>query len=209
MSENDLVPQNDYYAGFLYGKVFDPFSDYLRGLISEMVPENARVLDIGCGTGYQLLKMAPKIKAGIGVDLSERMLAFARKQQDKEGVDHLSFELASAADLSRFGDGEFDLATMTLLLHEMESESRIPALKEMARVSKRQIIADYAVSPGLVSSALMHLVEMTCGIFHYHRFRSYLKAGGAPGLFRRTGLRIAREQKAVLGTVRVWACEKE
>ena len=121
----------------------------------------------------------------------------------------MSFDLASAGDLSRFGDGEFDPATMVLVLHEMESELRIAALKEMARVSKRQIIADYAASPGPISSALMHLVEMTCGIFHYHLFRSYLKDGGAPGLFRRTGLRIAREETAVLGTVRVWLCEKE
>ncbi len=209
MSANDLVPKNDFYAGFLYNKFFDPFTKHMRDLICAQVPKNTHVLDVGCGTGYQLLRMASKIKAGVGVDLADRMIAFARKQQEKEGVDHLSFDLASADDLSQFGDNEFDLATMTLVLHEMDTELRIPALKEMARVSKRQIIADYAVSPGLFCSAVMYLMEITVGIFHYHLFRSYLKDDGASGLFRKIGFRIVREETALLGMVRIWVCEKE
>ena len=209
MPTNDIVPKNDFYAGFLYNKLLDPLTNHMRDLICTQIPENTHALDVGCGTGHQLLRMAPKIKAGTGVDLSDRMIAFANKLKEKERVDHLSFELASAADLSQFGDNEFDLANMTLVLHEMETELRIPALKEMVRVSKRQIITDYTASPGLFRSALTHLVEMTVGIFHYHLFRSYLKDGGAAGLFRKIGLNIVREETALLGTARIWVCEKE
>ena len=120
----------------------------------------------------------------------------------------MSFNLSRASDLSRFGDDKFDLATITLVLHEIEAEHRIPALKEMARISKRLIITDYASSPNLFSFALMHLLEMTAGIFHHHLFRSYMSHDGAPGLFKKMGLRIVREESAMLGMVRVWVCEK-
>ncbi len=50
---------------------------------------------------------------------------------------------------------------------------------------------------------------MTVGIFHYHLFLSYLKDGGAAGLFRKIGLNVVREEKDVLGSSRIWVCEKE
>ncbi len=39
-------------------------------------------------------------------------------------------------------------------------------------------------------------------------FAPKLKDGGVPGLFRKIGLRIIREETALLGMVRVWVGEK-
>ncbi len=207
MPENTLVTKNDFYAGFLYHTFFDPFTTHLRDLVSELAPPGSSVLDVGCGTGYQLLRMASRIETGTGIDRADRMIAYARKQQAKRGKANLTFDLADAADLSRFRDNEFDLATMTLVLHEMETEQRLPALKEMIRVSRRQIIADYALAPGFVGLAAMNLLELTVGIFHYHFFRSYLAGGGGPGLFQKTGLRIVSQQTALMGMITIWSCE--
>jgi ubiquinone/menaquinone biosynthesis C-methylase UbiE len=181
----------------------------MRDLICNYIPELATVIDIGCGTGYQLFRMASKIEKGVGVDLADRMISFALEQQKKEKADNLTFHLASAVDLHQFEDNEFDLATMTLVLHELDYELQAPALKEMARVSKRQIIADWEVSPGLSRSALTHLMEMTAGKSHYPSFRSYLKEDGVPGLCRKTGLRIIREEAVLLGMAGIWVCDKE
>ena len=46
---------------------------YLRFLI----PENARILELGCGTGHLLAALRPSF--GVGVDFSEAMIAEARK----------------------------------------------------------------------------------------------------------------------------------
>ena len=93
MPVNSLTPKNNFYSGRLYSTLFDPFSTKMRDLICTLVPDNTRVLDVGCGTGYQLLRMSDKIKSGVGIELSDKMIAFAVKQQEKKGLDHLSFEL--------------------------------------------------------------------------------------------------------------------
>jgi SAM-dependent methyltransferase len=208
MTEQPLVSKNDFYAGFLYHVFFDPFTSHLRSLVAAVVPAGSSVLDVGCGTGYQLLRLAPHITTGVGVDLADRMIAFARKKQKKKGFDNLSFGLANAGDLSRYGDNEFDVSTLTLVLHEMATDLRLPAINEMARVSKRQIIADYTLSPGFLSLIPMYLMEISVGILHYHLFRSYMKNGAAPELFRQAGLRVVSQETAMLGMVRIWTCEK-
>lgn len=207
MQQIDLTPKNDYYAGFPYNKLIDPLASHLRDQICIHVPENSHVLDMGCGTGHQLFKMAPKIKTGIGIDLSDRMIAFANDQKVRKGFNHLSFDLASGSDLSRFGDKEFDLATTTLVLHEMDTDQRIPALKEMIRVSKKQVITDWSPTLNMFSSTFVHLVEMTVGVFHYHLFRSYMKNGGADGLLQDIGLNVIQEETALMGMIKIWICE--
>src|SRR5881409_2748801 len=42
-----------------------------------LIPEGARVLELGCGTGHLLGKLKPSL--GVGVDFSEGMIAEARK----------------------------------------------------------------------------------------------------------------------------------
>lgn len=209
MADKPMTPKNDFYAGFLYHTFFDPFTRHLRNRIADRVPPGASVLDVGCGTGHQLFRMAPRIRSGLGIDRADRMIAFARQQEARRKNGNISFDLADAADLSRFGDNQFDLATMTLVLHEMETDLRLPAVKEMIRVSRRQIIADYAETPALFSAAAMHGLELTVGICHYQFFRSYLAGGGGPGLFRQTGLRVVQEKRALVGMVRIWECEKK
>ncbi len=204
-----MTPKNDFYAGFLYHYFFDPFTTRLRNRVSTHIPPGSSVLDVGCGTGYQLLRLAPQITTGLGIDRADRMIAFARRQQKKRGIDNLTFDLADAADLSHLEDNRFDLGIMTLVLHEMEEELRIPALREIARVTRRQILVDYAVSPGTFSTALMHVMEITAGILHFHSFRSYLRSGAGPGLCRETRLRTIGEESAMLGMTRIWVCEKK
>src|SRR5262249_47758601 len=43
-----------------------------------LIPEGARVLDIGCGTGRLLAALKPS--HGVGIDLSPRMIEIARSQ---------------------------------------------------------------------------------------------------------------------------------
>lgn len=89
-----------------------------------------RMLDVGCGTGIQLvanLGRLPRLRA-TGVDLHEEMLAVARSKTNE--VEWLQ---ADAGALP-FADGEFDYVGAQLCFHHFRDKQR--ALAEAVRVLK-------------------------------------------------------------------------
>ena len=86
------------------------------GGVLEDVPDPAslrQVLDVGCGTGYWLMEVArtyPTIKKLVGVDISSKMLAYARMQADAQQLaDRVDFRVMDALRLLEFPSGSFDL----------------------------------------------------------------------------------------------------
>jgi SAM-dependent methyltransferase len=86
-----------------------------------------RVLDLGTGTGAAARKVAERFPEAevVGVDLSERMLAEARRVTMPELASRVRFETADASALP-FEDGSFDLVTLA---------NMIPFFDELARVA--------------------------------------------------------------------------
>lgn len=72
---------------------------------------NARVLDIGCGTGKDTREAGRRAGAGsaLGVDLSSAMLAVARRSAQRESLDNVRFEQADV-QIHRFDGQAFDVA---------------------------------------------------------------------------------------------------
>ncbi|HWM72429.1 MAG TPA: methyltransferase domain-containing protein [Nocardioides sp.] len=70
-----------------------------------------RVLDIGCGTGQDTRDAARAAASGraLGVDLSTRMIAYARNVASREGLDNVAFEAADA-QVHPFTAEGFDVA---------------------------------------------------------------------------------------------------
>jgi len=68
-----------------------------------LIHEDARVLDIGTGGGRILDALAPWIGYGVGVDISEKMLAAAQSRGN------LSYLRTDGRDLRAFRDRAFDL----------------------------------------------------------------------------------------------------
>ena len=95
------------------------------------LPENPKILDIGCGKGYLLydfLKILPKAEV-YGLDISE----YAIKNSKPEIKERLI--LGDAANLP-FETNFFDLVISINTLHCLEAHNLFEALKEMKRVGK-------------------------------------------------------------------------
>ena len=120
---------------------FEPVhSGLLAALAGDLVPH--RVLDVGCGTGRLLERLArswPEAEM-IGVDPAPGMVEVARAKH--QGDARFRFEIAAAEELP-FSDATFDLALSTVSFHHWSNPLR--GLREVARVIRpgaRLFLAD-------------------------------------------------------------------
>lgn len=66
-------------------------------LINELVEPNINdvLLDLGCGTGKQIIELSPKVKLAIGVDISDGMLRQARENIQSEKVNNIELYIGT------------------------------------------------------------------------------------------------------------------
>lgn len=110
-------------------------------LITELIPANASVLDLGCGAGTLLARLKgrghPRL---VGVELDERsILACVSRGLD---VIHADINQGLA-----FADGEFDCVVMSQTLQAVCDVERV--LLEMARVGRTCVVSipNFAFAP--------------------------------------------------------------
>jgi len=99
------------------------------------VREGARILDVGCGTGDDVLAMAQRVGDGglvVGVDNSETMLSEARQRSEGSGLP-VEFHLAEVYKLP-FPDATFDGCRAERLFLHLEDPAG--ALAELTRVCR-------------------------------------------------------------------------
>ena len=119
------------YGGYKYiegrwEKVIQEMIDHYK------LPENPKILDIGCGKGYLLydfLKILPNSDV-YGIDISEYAIS-----NSKEEI-RSSLTLGSATSLP-WPDDYFDLVVSMTTLHNLYAYDLEKALKEMERVGKK------------------------------------------------------------------------
>ena len=117
-----------------YGRAFS------QQAMLALLPADAVVADLGCGTGQVLAQLAPWVAKVIGIDSSAAMLKAARART--KGIDHVELH---RADLSAvpLEDRSCDAAMMLLVLSYAVEPAAI--LAEMARILKpggRAVVVD-------------------------------------------------------------------
>ena len=86
--------------------------------IERYATPGGRVLDIGCGTGFLLERLAERGFSGVGVDLSPESVEHARRRLAEIGAgDRLTAVVGSAYEPP---EGPFDLITLTDVLEHLE-----------------------------------------------------------------------------------------
>lgn len=103
-------------------------------LILNLIPENSAVLDLGCGTGGLLARLAARgHQRLVGIELDEQaILACVRR-----GLDVVHADLNDG--LQAFGDAQFDFVVLSQTLQAVRDVERLVA--EMLRVGKRAIVS--------------------------------------------------------------------
>ncbi len=117
------------------------------------IPDEARILDAGCGTGEgssRLAELFPRAQV-LGVDIIDEHLDLARSRYANLAA-RLTFEHQSIFEL-RIPDRTFDLTVCRHVLHSIPHADRV--LAELARVTR----------PG----GYLHLIPEDYGMLHFQR----------------------------------------
>ena len=177
-----------------YSNLIDPLLKSLRSFTVKFagIKKGDRILDVGCATGDQVFYYAKAGAFAAGIDLNPHMIEIAGKRKKKEGIDNVDFRVASAFNLP-FKDSVFDIASISLAIHEIESGKRDKVVSEMKRVVKKDghlIFIDFALPlPKNILSFLVRIVEYLAGKNNYKNFKSYFNEGGLPYLLQKNGLK--------------------
>ncbi|WP_085855151.1 class I SAM-dependent methyltransferase [Palleronia marisminoris] len=65
-----------------------------------LLSPDARVLELGCGTGSTALRLADGVSIYLATDISERMIAIAEEKRVADPVDGLAFRTATAESIA-------------------------------------------------------------------------------------------------------------
>ena len=141
-----------------------------RGRVGELVPAGARVLDCAAGTGEFSLAAAKRAASVLCTDLSESMLARARKKAAKRGLANIRFASRDITALTD-PDGAYDVVIAANVLHLLDAPEK--AVRELWRVTApggRLILPTYL--QGKIGAAYGSMIKIYQGVgFHYeHAF---------------------------------------
>jgi len=187
--------KNHWYDGWFYDNLIAPNQDRMFGEIKNLIEPNSRVIDVGCGTGRFSFSIADIANMVVGVDLSSKNLTTANQTLQRNPNNKISFLHTNLADLIS-QNHHFDYAVMTYVIHEVNSEDRIPLMNEMAKIADKIIIGDYLVptTKGFWS-ILNNIVEFLAGNEHFSNFKNFVTDKGLRGLAEKTELKIIQEIK--------------
>jgi len=104
------------------------FQAIRRALTLAQIPQDSRILDVGCGTGRWVRRYAQLGFRPTGLDRTSGMLTTARRQKTAAPL------LAGEAHRLPFPDGSFDCVTDVTVVQHIPSELQPQALGEMIRV---------------------------------------------------------------------------
>lgn len=98
--------------------------------------ESDKILDLGCGTGFDAIRMA-KVKAGegkvYGLDLDPKFIAIANEAKEKSQIENVEFLIGSAEELP-FNDNELDAVRVERVFQHLTNPERV--WSEIKRVLK-------------------------------------------------------------------------
>lgn len=121
------------------GVAYETASSYVRGNFTELVQRFAvstpRILDVGCATGISTAHVAaafPNSSEVVGIDLSPHFLAVAASTCGR-AFSNTRFVHGNAEALP-FADDQFDLVTLSYVVHELPDEAAMAVLRECRRV---------------------------------------------------------------------------
>lgn len=168
----------------------------LRASTFQHLPADARILEIGAGTGMNFVYY-PDSTLGVATEPSQGMLQIAKAKKRPDGLKLLQ----SCAEDLPFKEGSFDVAFATLVFCSVKSPARVFAeLKRVVKPGGSILLLEHVRPNGLLGPIFDLLNLITVPLFddHFNRRTSdeALKAN----------LNLVRVERSLLGIINLIVC---
>lgn len=121
------------FYDFLFGSIFNPGRLSCVDIINNNAPQNAKILEIGIGTGLSLPLYRKDLHI-TGIDISDKMLEKAKELATEKNLnDRVDLKVMDAADLE-FEDNSFDYIVAMYVASVVPDVNLF--LEELTRVAK-------------------------------------------------------------------------
>lgn len=190
------------YASW-FASVYDAVSFPLRRVRTRVarlagIAPGMRVIDVATGTGAQARAFAKAGAVVVGVDLSTRMLAIARRKTRDLSVTYVH---ADATALPA-PDASVDAGCVSFALHEMPPGIRDRTLAELVRVTRPGgtiVVVDFALPRSRIWRGL---VVRAISLFESEYYAGFIRSD-LRALLERAGVTVRDTQVALLGIARI------
>lgn len=192
----------------IYRMLVDPLLNSTHRSAASYIEAGEKVLDVACGTGALALLIARKSGCHItGIDMDDQKLRTAERIMRKNGLKEFCFGRMDATDMSDFSTGQFDVAVISMAIHQFSRTDGLAVLTEMKRVARRIVVVDYGypLRPGFLTW-LAWGIEFVAGGEHFKNFRSYMAGRGIDSLLDSVGLVVHQRNLKGSGTLVICSC---
>lgn len=165
-----------------------------REAISQL-PENARILEIGCGAGANF-EYYPKCQLAVSSELSIEMLSVAKAKRRENRL------IQADAQSLPFRDSEFDAAFATLVFCSIpKPEMAFAELRRVVRPGGRVVLLEHVRPENRLGPVFDLLNKATVAFAADHFNRRTADTA------RKCGLRIVEVREKLLGIVNLIVCD--
>jgi len=142
--------------------------------LAERLEEGIDVLDIGCGSGHDMIALAMRFQKSrfVGRDLCEAPILAASQQAKAKGLTNITFEVADVSKAANYG--HFDLVTAIHLNHDQRDPATVLTvvhdclrpggtflMQDLQASSKLANNLDHALCPFLYMISTMHCMTVS------------------------------------------------
>jgi ubiquinone/menaquinone biosynthesis C-methylase UbiE len=183
-----------------YDRAFGPLERWLlarlRAKLFAALPEDARLLEVGAGTGANF-SFYPRGTRAAACELSWEMLKRARVKERGAGVRLVQ----GCAEELPFVDASFDAAVSTLVLCSVTSpQESFAELRRVVRAGGTIALLEHVRPEGLLGYLFDALNVVTVRLFDDHFNRRTAQEA------RRAGLQVIKVERHALGIINLIIC---
>ncbi len=199
--KKEFTDRTNWYDGYLFEKIMEKRSrEMFVGPISALIEDGSSVIDIGCGIGSLLFNLSPRCSTAVGIDVSSKMINYAKKRQMRGNYPNVDFHHLCASLLPDSFSDRFDYGIMGQILHETTENLRNTIIEGAKKFASKLIIADYvAPLPKNMYGVMIKFVESIAGSEHNRNFKSWQSSGGLDSFILNRGLKVEEVKPYQLG----------